>query len=387
MILGILLEGLLVRLPANPAGAALPGERIGVLHIHTRASDGSGTLPEIVADARQAGLSFVAITDHNVSMAKSVAGDFGPDFAVIEGEELTTWSGHLLTLGIAPGWQRLKPFDPDALMEATHAAGGYNIPAHPFHDRVPWTDWKTSNSNIDGLEILNGDTSWRQANFLDLMTALVLYTVNDQLALVRMARTPDRELAKWDELSAQKPIPGFCGSDAHAALRLGMGFIWRFPGYTPLFRVSRTHVLLPPDAGGGDPNHASASEILDALMSGHSFCALDALYPASGFVQRISTGSAVGGPGDNLTWGNSGRIHVSVPTGASQPMIKVIRDGKEFLSKMAWTVDEPIPGPGRYRSEVFLRQPGLTGWKRWTPWILSNPIYVNPPPGEPTAIN
>jgi hypothetical protein len=39
-------------------------------------------------------------------------------------------------------------------------------------------------------------------------------------------------------------------------------------------------------------------------------------------------------------------------------------------------VDAPLPGPGRYRTEVFLRQPGILGGRRWTLWIFSNPTYV-----------
>jgi hypothetical protein len=39
-------------------------------------------------------------------------------------------------------------------------------------------------------------------------------------------------------------------------------------------------------------------------------------------------------------------------------------------------LNEPLPGPGVYRTEVYLRQPGLTGWRRWTLWIFTNPIYL-----------
>jgi len=73
-----------------------------------------------------------------------------------------------------------------------------------------------------------------------------------------------------------------------------------------------------------------------------------------------------------------------VPAGASRPLIKVFRDGREISEQQTWTVDEPIPGPGRYRAEVFLRQPGLTGWRRWTLWAFTNPVYVTAPAGVST---
>ena len=95
-VLFIVAEGMLIHLPADTAGTPQPGERIGVVHIHTVASDGSGTIPEVVAAGHEADLSFLAITDHNVSMKASDVANISPDFAIVSGEELTTYSGHYL---------------------------------------------------------------------------------------------------------------------------------------------------------------------------------------------------------------------------------------------------------------------------------------------------
>jgi hypothetical protein len=371
---GILLEGALVHLPGNTLGTPAAGERLGAVHIHTVASDGSGTIPEVIAAARKANLSFMAVTDHNVAVNESALAEDPPDFPILPGEELTTSRGHFVTLGIPPGWQKPHTDDAETLLAAAHAAGGFNILAHPFSNKIPWTDWKTA--DYDGLEIWNEDENWRRNSIPALLSSLLVYTINDQLAMVRLARTPDANFAKWDELLAQRPMVGMCGTDAHAELRLGHGMFLRFPGYVPVFLVAREHVLLGPEVGGGDANHANAAEILTALERGHSFCSLDALFPASGFVSRVSTGNASGGPGDFLNWANQGSIHISVPSGSSQPLIEEFRDGHEIIEKQGWTLDAPLPGPGRYRTEVFLRQPGVLGWRRWTLWIFSNPTYV-----------
>lgn len=45
-----------------------PGELRGDLHVHTDATDGRGSLAEMVAAARAAGLAYVAITDHSQSL-------------------------------------------------------------------------------------------------------------------------------------------------------------------------------------------------------------------------------------------------------------------------------------------------------------------------------
>ena len=86
-----------------------------------------------------------------------------------------------------------------------------------------------------------------------------------------------------------------------------------------------------------------------------------------------------------ISWAGNGRVRISVPAGASRPLIKVFHDGREIIEQQTWTIDEPIPGTGQYRAEVFLRQPGLTGWRRWTLWAFTNPVYVTEPAGAAAA--
>lgn len=368
-----LLDGLLVKLPGGAAPA--PGERIGVVHIHTVASDGGGTVPEVLAAARTANLSFLAITDHNVATRPQDVAEDPPDMPLIPGEEVSTSAGHFVALGIPPGWKR--PADPNdrGLLAAAHAVGAFTVIAHPFHPRTPWTDWGTS--DFDGIEIWNEDAVWRRNNVFDLLSALLIYPVNNQLAMASLARTPQQNFAKWDQLLAQRPVVAMCAGDVHSRTKLGFHLYTRFPNYVPSFELAREHVLLAPTAGGGDASRATETEILDALRHGHSFCALDALAPSSGFSMRISNASSSGGPGDFLDWSGSGQLHISVPAGTSQPLIEVFHDGRQIVKKEAWTVDQPIDGPGHYRAEVFLRLPGLTGFRRWTLWVFTNPIYVN----------
>jgi hypothetical protein len=209
-----------------------------------------------------------------------------------------------------------------------------------------------------------------------LLDALLVYAENDQLALVRLARTPEENFAKWDELLQQRPLAGVCSADTHARIRMGFIKDWRFPGYVPSLKVAREHLLLGPGAGGGNPALASPAELIDALRTGHSYCGLDSLYPSDGFSMRVSNGQTSGGPGDFLPWTGAAHLQISAPPGSNLPLIKVFRDGREIDEQEARTIDEPLDGPGRYRAEVFLRQPGVTGWGRWTLWVFTNPVYV-----------
>lgn len=365
----------MVKLPI-PSKDENAKERVGVIHVHTKASDGSGSVGEIMAAAEKANLSFIAITDHNVSMSDGDLAEDPPDLPIISGIELSTTAGHFLALGIPPSWVKPATKDDRELLAAARAVGAFRVLAHPFHPHNPWTDWKTS--DFDGIEIWNEDAAWRQNNFFTLMDALLLYGENHQLALVRLASTPDENFAKWDELLEQRPVAGICAADTHARIRLGFGKDWRFPDYVPSFKVAREHVLLPKNAGGGDPALASAAELVDALRKGHSYCGLDSLYPVDGFSFRATSGTASGGPGDSLIWTESAHLQISTPAGAGTPLIKIFRDGREIDEQQTRTIDEPMTGPGHYRTEVFLRQPGLSGWRRWTLWVFTNPIYITP---------
>ena len=101
VVAGIVLEGLFIKLPNSPNGE-LAEERIGVIHVHTRASDGSGTVAEVMAAAEKANLSFITITDHNVAITENDLAEDPPDLPIISGEELSTGAGHFLALGIPP---------------------------------------------------------------------------------------------------------------------------------------------------------------------------------------------------------------------------------------------------------------------------------------------
>ena len=379
-VLAVWLDGILTRLPSL-AGTPAHGERIGVIHVHTNASCGSGTLPQVITAAKDADLSFVAITDHNLTLSDAeVAAADPPEFAVIDGEEVSTAAGHYLALGTSDSrWHRGSGFDTRKLMASSRKSGAVNFIAHPYglHDR--WSDWGAT--DYDGIEIFNDDAVWRKNKVFDIAVAALLYPVNSRLALLRLARTPKENFAKWDQLLAQRPVAGICGSDAHANVLVDRWSVARFPSYTAVFSLARQHVLLP-DQPGLDPDHAAADVILSAIQSGNSFCAVDALSPADGFTQTVTspvpaTGAILNaGPGNAIAWQPAEVLHIRTPPAAGVPLIRVLRDGQEIARLESQSIDLPVQGPGRYRTEAYLRQPGLTGWHRWTLWIFANPVYV-----------
>jgi hypothetical protein len=440
-VLAVWLDAWFTHLPPL-AGTPGPGERVGILHVHTNASCGSGSLSEVIASAKKAALSFLAVTDHNVAMSRAaVEAADPPEFAVIDGEEVSTSAGHYLALGLTNAWPRGTSYDAHALMASTRAAGAVNFIAHPYGLREKWRDWSVT--DYEGMEIFNDDAIWRKNTIFDLFNAFILYPVDSRLALLRLARTPHENLAKWDELQRSRPVAGICGSDAHAAISMSGHIIARFPGYLAVFSLIREHALLPPTPAT-DAGQTSASAILTALKNGNSFCSVDALYPADGFTQTVTAPATDGatrgarlheaeiaeantnegklterktdeaitndtktndvnaneakpssartnaattphattitaGPGNSIAFVPGAVFHVHVPAGAPNPQIRVLRDGKEIAREQSSSLDLALPGPGLYRAEAYLRQPGLTGWRRWTLWVVPNPVRVTAP--------
>ena len=73
----------------------------GVIHVHSKYSDGSGSIEDIADAADKALLDFVILTDHS-TMQSSLDGKAGyyENTLVIIGEEVNTSVGHLLALGV-----------------------------------------------------------------------------------------------------------------------------------------------------------------------------------------------------------------------------------------------------------------------------------------------
>jgi hypothetical protein len=95
----------------TPALASRPAEPIrrgeawyaGDLHVHTWHSDGSESAAAAARAAREAGLDFIAITDHNNTTHQLEPLD-APGLLVIGGEEVTTPGGHANVWGLR-GWR------------------------------------------------------------------------------------------------------------------------------------------------------------------------------------------------------------------------------------------------------------------------------------------
>jgi hypothetical protein len=133
----------------------------GDLHLHSVHSDGRRTLDGLATEARDAGLDFLASTEHNTSAANrawSAGHRNGP--LVLPGEEVTTRHGHWLALGLPPGgwvdW-RYAPRDGvfPGLARQVRDGGGLVVAAHPAVP-LPGAAWEFGYRHVDAVEVWNG---------------------------------------------------------------------------------------------------------------------------------------------------------------------------------------------------------------------------------------
>ncbi len=340
---------------ADDVGAPPRGrwtEVIGALHVHTTHSDGAGSVGHVAAAARQAGLDFVVVTDHNTFGAKPAEGYVG-DLLLVVGVEVSTHAGHLLALGVDEPHFRFPPTAADVLQDVTEL-GGTAIVAHPTSPRDDLR-WKAGALPGGwGIEVLNGDTQWRTAPRLRLLANLFVYPLRGAHALARLLTRPTA-LALWDDLLSRRHTTGVAGADAHT----------RLPSYEAMFGVVRNHVLLDAPLSGAARRDIAA--IVAALARGRLFVGIDAIAATEGFFFVAEHGERTWTMGDTVAPHPALTLRAG-GAGDSRARFSLLRDGA-VLATGSGALEAPAAKSGVYRVEVSL--------PRWdVPWIVSNPIYV-----------
>ncbi|HAP32761.1 MAG TPA: hypothetical protein DCQ14_06895, partial [Firmicutes bacterium] len=145
-------------------------EYTGHLHIHSTFSDGEGSVSRIAAAAREAGLDFVGITDHNTLAAREAGLEgWHGGVLVLVGTEVNISKNHYIAFDVNTS---IPPDDenPCNVIAAVREQGGFGYLAHPVEKsnpafmggrHFPWDCWEES--GYSGLEIWNFGSLWRSA--------------------------------------------------------------------------------------------------------------------------------------------------------------------------------------------------------------------------------
>jgi PHP domain-containing protein len=341
-----------------------------VAHVHSTYSDGTATVPEVLAAARRSGADAVLLTDHDTLAARRDGWEGWHDgVLLVVGHEISPRGGHLLAFG--PGGEiDHRGRSESACCAAVAARGGLAIAAHPFSRgsaisrRIgrahPWP--ALDDPCLTGVELWSLETDvaegWRGPR-----------------DVVRSLRSPERvldgpprrHLREYDALTRRRVLVGIGGLDAHQpGLRL-RDRVWSVMPNERWFGMLRTHILLerPPDP---EPRSA-VTAVLDAVRRGSCFLARVDIADPRGF--RFSAGRddgarlRMGGQAPAGGW----TLSVRAPRPAQ---LRVLRDGREHArADNASSLTAPADEPGAYRAEACVASAGRT-----RTWIVSNPVYL-----------
>lgn len=158
----------------------------GDFHVHSEDSgDAHASLDEIAALAKEKGLDFVVVTDHNTTSHHarlSAATARHPGFLFVPGVELTTYAGHATVVGArAHEDHRVEPGrDIDDVLRPFVEQGAFLSVNHPVLDLgelcigCAWLH-DEDRSLMGGVEIATG--GWAEAGFLFTLDAMAFWDV------------------------------------------------------------------------------------------------------------------------------------------------------------------------------------------------------------------
>ncbi|MCB0725009.1 MAG: PHP domain-containing protein [Ignavibacteriae bacterium] len=357
-------------------------EYSGSIHMHSRFSDGSGTVEEIVNAANEVDLDFIILTDHNTMKAKEEGYEkWHNNTLLIVGYEVNDRKNrnHYVALGtdtVKGSFEKLPDGDTGSVKTASEyvrdvkEAGGFGFIAHPFekrekfpsHPPYPWTDWDCD--EYDGIEIWNHMSEWTEGLTDENKFNRFLHPLKSIVA-------PEETAVKlWDEKNMERKVVAIGSIDAHAFKQNVMGFEFEIFPYKILFKSIRTHVFVDQELKRGDNESMveSKTAILDALREGRSFIANYYHGDAKGFRFIAEYDGKIYNMGDEILFDKKGGKKITFKTYVPQKAkIKFIKNGKvvdeltDFNS--IWDSDEE----GNYRLEV---------WVNGKAWIFSNHIKV-----------
>lgn len=381
-----------------------------ILHAHAEDSaHTAGTRPEMLKDAKQAGVQAILLTDH-----------YRPPRDFIK----DSWRGIREGVLFVPGSEsrgfliyptqsimdRMNEPIP-AFIETVRRNDGLIFLSHieerPEH---PMTD-------LDGMEIYNRHADLKKdkegvatltrkltdpAALAELTESLRLYP--DEI-LAAQQTYPADYLAKWDAETQSRRLTGVAANDCHhymvllvtmvdgdhvrigtivdpekdqrviaATDRPGIRVLTQGhqPGevlarvdldpYSRSFRNASTHILAP---------ELNEPAIRRALREGHAYVSHDWICDPTGFRFEATTGTGTSPHalmGDDVEFAPTLRLTAQFPATCR---IRLVRNGKVIEDHKSDTLDVVAQEPGVYRVEGW-----VTLDEEERPWIYSNPIYV-----------
>lgn len=336
----------------------------GAIHIHTTHSDGTGSVEEVALAAKQAGLSWIVITDHNNMDAQE---GFYDDVCVIVGSEISPDdANHYIALDIKTPIS--CEIHPRQYIQEVKNQGGFGFIAHPdesverknSYPALRWTDWGVR--DFGGIEIWNYMSDWVDFyNADEPLEALKALLFRNNV----LSGPTSQTMLWWDKLNNETPeiIPAIGGVDVHA-LEFKKSFLTLniFPYKTTFDTVTNfLHFdkALPNDFQG------RKKAILNALKKGENMImnriwAKKTKYPVF-CVENTSLKTFSGGA---IELDEYTKLMVKLPQKAD---LRLFYDGQLVWNAHTDNLEFDKLDRGKYRVEAYFQN---------KPWVFSNPILI-----------
>ena len=344
----------------------------GAVHVHSVHSDGSGTLEDIGKVAAASELDFVLLTDHSTVAGAASGGEgYYGSALVMVGEEINTSYGHILALGTTRHLEQDGPDGLPKLLNAIESNGGISVVAHPY-GRRDWQDWGLN--GLQGLEVFNADSEWRDDSLWEWARALVWYPISPVAALNGLVDYPSESLARFDQMAASSHVVAVASVDAHARIPLWGDQFLPFPTYGRMFNWLRTYVLTDEPLTGNSDHDKQL--INSAIAHGRSYSVVEGYGAGHGFSFDYADDDTTVTMGGSAVAKSDGRVTVS--TGAEEGvLIRLMKGGIIAAESRSAEATFNVAKPGVYRVEVFQIRRYLPLFQvSERPWIISNPIWL-----------
>jgi len=334
-------------------------EVVGCSHIHSLFSDGSGSVPDLVEAAEEAGLDFIILTDHNSIKARHLGlGGWHGRVLVIVGEELGRNKGHFLAVDCKKRIHH-QSSDPKDLIHDIHEDGGLSFLVHPDGKPKPEFGIDDSRWKVRAAMGLTGIEVW--SYMYDWIRDTHWWNLPFHIARPNAALCPPHPdtLRTWDLLSKEERLVGIGGVDAHAKPVLPKLKI--FP-YREMFQTIRNHVILNRSFSGCPIKDKKT--VLEALERGRCFVSMDQPFDSGGFRFQARYAGRECGMGDRIPF-QKGEIIAFSGRCPQAARLTLLRDGEVCFEGSAEAWEYEATEPGVYRAEV---------WKDGRPWVFANPV-------------
>ena len=334
---------------------------IGAIHIHSVYSDGTGDIESISKAAKNAGLDWIIVTDHN---SFEIEEGIYNGVYVIKGEEISPKDeNHYLALGIN---KYIQPnVNAKHNIEAVKLNGGFGFAAHAdesdyrrnSHQPIKWTN---KNITPDGVEIWNWFSEWADnLNDRNIFSLAYAYLFKHNLIKEANATT----IKWWDKLNntSDKIIPAIGGIDAHALKIKGYVIpVTIFP-YQDMFKTIVN--VISSNKPFAKDFETRKTQILEAIKTGRNLI-INRVVSKEIPIFKISNKNQTVTNGESISLDNETLLNVQTKKKGS---IKIFYNGKEIKSVISNSIKMLLNEVGKYRVEIKFGKRGFA---------YSNPIIV-----------